>query len=583
VTKILFHSAFLFCLGSLLTACGDGNRQENVSQSALFRDGASESGLNFVHFTGATERFFLPESVGAGAALLDYDGDGDLDVYLLQGIRLDPDPQARILFPLPSTHPHGHRLMRNRLVPDGDLHFSDVSTEAGVDFLGYGMGVAVGDYDNDGDPDLYVTHFGSNLLLRNEGDGQFEDVTSAMSADDPRWSTSATFFDYDLDGDLDLFVTNYVDFNLKNHRRCNDPVSGRHDYCGPSSYRPQPDRLMRNDGDTFTDVTAAAGLTSAYGPGLGVVAADFNGDGWPDLYVANDGKANQLWMNRGDGLFVEDALMAGAALNQAGAAEASMGVTAGDMDGDGDEDLFLTHLDGETNTLYLNRGDGSFDDATNGRGLSGASLSYTGFGTRWVDWDNDGDLDLFIANGAVTVDPRRKDDPYPYGQPNQLYRNEAGHFTHVSSDGGEDLALPLVSRGTAFGDIDNDGDIDILVSNNNGPVQLLLNRGVPGQHWLRLRLVGTLSNRDGTGARVALLRPGRPPVWRRVHSDGSYLSASETCVHFGLGADNTFEGVGVVWPNGRRELWRSLPINAQSELKEGSGSPWVPEEDKDLM
>jgi hypothetical protein len=542
----------------------------------VFRDVAVLSGLRWNHFTGATGQYYFPENTGPGVALLDYDRDGDLDIYVLQGIKLDPNADAKALFPKPQEQHDGHRLFRNDLVPSGTLSFVDITDDAGVGYKAYGMGVAVGDYDNDGDPDIYVTHFGSNVLYRNEGDGTFKDVTAEAGVDDSRWSTSASFFDYDSDGDLDLFVANYVNFSLTTHRSCTIPASGHRDYCGPSSYRPVPDRLFRNDGDSFSDVTLAAGLSLAYGPGLRTISADFNRDGRADLYVANDGQANQLWINEGQGNFRDDSLMAGAAFNMNGAAEASMGVTAGDVDGDGDEDLFMTHLDGETNTLYLNRGDGSFHDVTNTFGLAAASVSYTGFGSRWFDFDNDGYLDLFIANGAVRIDRRREGDPYPYGQPNQLFRNSAtGHFIDLSVVAGPGLGRTRVSRGAAFGDVDNDGDVDIVVTNNNGPLELLLNEIGTRNNWLSVSLQGTESNRDAAGARLAVLRRGQPPLWRRAHTDGSYLSASDPRIHVGLGAESRIEAVGVEWPNGRRELWKGIQANTQIVLVEGSGDPWT--------
>jgi hypothetical protein len=545
----------------------------------LFREVAAATGLGFVHFNGATGEYYQPEIFGPGLALLDYDNDGDLDIYLLQGAMLDSGRSpAEALFPPPARHWPGDRLFRNDLDATGALKFTDVTEQAGLGGSGYGQGAAVGDYDNDGDPDLYITNFGPNVLYRNNADGTFSDVTAEAGVDDPNWSTSTAFTDYDRDGDLDLFVANYVQFTVKANKRCAG-ADGKPDYCGPQAYDAVRDRLFRNDGDgRFADVTTAAGLDVAFGPGLGVTCADFNGDGWQDIYVANDGAENQLWLNQGNGRFENIALMAGVAINAYGKPEASMGVTAGDFDNDGDEDLFMTHLDRETNTLYLNDGMGNFLDATDRYRLGRSSLPYTGFGSEWFDMDNDGNLDLFIANGAVKIEEALRGQPFPYQEINQLIRNDgAGAFIDITSTAGPAMALQEVSRGAAFGDIDNDGDIDIAVANNSGPVRLLLNGAATHNHWLTVDLQGTRSNRDGIGARVAILRDGKPLLWRRAHTDGSYLSANDPRVHFGLGKSATLDGVMVSWPAGNTETWREIRIDSRVTLTEGSGEPWTGE------
>ena len=543
----------------------------------IFRDVALETGLDFRHFTGSSGAYYLPEIMGAGVALFDYDTDGDLDVYLLQGTMLGPPAvNAETALREPGDEP-GHRLFRNELSESGRLGFVDVTDQAGVGLREYGMGVAVGDIDNDGHPDLYVTAFGRNVLYRNNGDGSFADITDEAEVDDGRWSASASFLDYDRDGDLDLFVTNYVDFTVRNHSACYG-VEGMRDYCNPTVYRPVPDRLFRNRGDgTFEDVSASAGINTAFGSGLGVIAADFNADSWPDFYIANDGNANQLWQNNRDGTFSNVALLAGTAYNANGEAEGGMGVAAGDADGDGDEDLFVSHLAEETNTLYVNGRAGAFRDGTLASGLAATSVGYTGFGCQWFDYDHDGWPDLFVANGAVSNIESLRDAPYPFSQRNQLFRGLGdGRFAEMRDPAGSALELVEVSRGSAFGDIDNDGDIDVVVSNNNGPVRLLVNDAGAAAPSLSLRLEGVESNREGIGARVALLRADRDPVWRRVHRDGSYLSASDARVHFGLGDEGggAVEGVGVVWPNGRRERWERADLDAGTPLREGSGRPW---------
>jgi hypothetical protein len=542
-----------------------------AAQTPLVREVAAESGLVFHHFTGATGEYFMPEIMGAGAALLDYDNDGDLDVYLIQGTLLNEMKKlSEVKFP-PQNRKPGHRLFRNELIPSGRLKFTDVTEQTGAGDVGYGMGAATGDYDNDGDVDLYVTCFGSNALYRNNGNGTFTNTTKEAGVDDPRWSTSAAFTDYDRDGDLDLFVCNYIDFTIRGSKRC-FTAAGEPDYCAPASYRPVPDRLFRNEGNgKFTDVTVSSGIGSAFGPGLGVTCADFNGDGLTDIYVANDGAANLLWINQGNGKFEENGLMSGAAYSADGVARAGMGVTAGDFDNDGDDDLLVTNLTREGSTLYRNDGRGNFYDATVEVELAQPSFLSTGFGVAWFDYDNDGWLDLFAANGAVTLLPALRGQAYPFHQRNQLFHNEAGRsFREITATATPALALSEVSRAAVFGDIDNDGDTDILLTNNNGPARLLLNQAARN-HWLQLQLVGVSDNRQALGARVGLSRKGKKTLWRRVHTDGSYLSANDARVHFGLGADTVIESVMVVWPGGTKELWTELKVDALVRLRQGSG------------
>jgi enediyne biosynthesis protein E4 len=547
-----------------------------ASQRPLFREAASETGLNFHHFTGSTGEFYMPEIMGAGAALFDYDSDGDLDIYLVQGAMLDEKKKpSESRFPPSKDWKPGNRLFRNELIPSGKLRFANVTEKAGVGHIGYGMGAATGDYDNDGDVDLYVTNFGSNVLYRNNSDGSFTDVTREAGVDDPRWSSSAAFVDYDRDGDLDLFVCNYIDFTVKGNKRCFTPT-GEPDYCSPASYRPVPDRLFRNEGGgKFTDVTQTSGIGAAIGPSLGVTCADFNGDGLVDIYVANDGAANLLWINKGDGRFEETGLMSGAAYGVDGVARAGMGVTAGDFDDDGDEDLLVTNLTREGSTLYRNNGKGQFDDATIEFKLAQPSFLSTGFGAAWFDYDNDGWLDLFAANGAVTLLPALRGQPYPFHQRNQLFHNETGKgFREMTDSAGPALQLSEVSRAAAFGDIDNDGGVDILVTNNNGHARLLLNQTAARSHWLKVKLVGVKDNRDGVGAKVAVIRKNAKPLWRRVHTDGSYLAASDPRVHFGLGNEANVEAVGVIWPGGSKEIWTNVKVDSLNTLRHGAGKSW---------
>jgi len=548
------------------------------AQPSLFREVSAETGLKFHHFTGATGEYFMPEIMGSGCALLDYDNDGDLDVYLMQGTLLDEKKKlSDASFPPPTGWKPGNRLFRNELIPSGKLRFTDVTEAAGVGHIGFGMGAAVGDIDNDGDVDLYVTNAGPNVLYRNNGNGSFTAVTREAGVDDPRWSTSAAFLDYDRDGDLDLYVCNYVDFTVKSHKRCSSPT-GEQDYCTPAAYRPLPDRLFRNEGKgRFTDVTQPSGIGSVLGPGLGVTCADFNGDGWPDIYVANDGAANFLWLNKKNGTFEESGLLAGAAYGMDGVARAGMGAAAGDFDNDGDEDVLVTNLTREGSTLYRNLSQqgnsGSFQDATQEFNLSQPSFLSTGFGVGWFDYDNDGWLDLFTANGAVTIIPRLKGTPYPFHQPNQLFHNEgkAASFREITPREETSLQPSEVGRGLAFGDLDNDGDTDLLVANNNGSARLLLNQTGNRRHWLTVRLEGVHDNRYGIGALITLQLRGQKPLFRQVRSDGSYLSASDSRVLFGLGAATEIERLTVRWPGGTMESWTGMKSGQQITLRQGAG------------
>ena len=561
--------AALACYGVLflLTAALAGCSRPNGG----FQEIGRESGLDFYHFTGATGQFYLPEIMGSGVALFDYDGDGDLDIFLVQGTILEPGTTiADARFAPPRGWKPGSRLFRNMLKETGKLQFVDITEQAGLSHIGYGMGVAVGDYNNDGYPDLYVTEFGSNLLYRNNGNGTFTDVTAEAGVQAGGWSASAAFVDYDGDGYLDLYVTRYLDFTVRGNKECSN-AAGERDYCTPNAYKPLTHRLFHNLGNgRFEDVTQQAGIASASGPGLGVICADFNADGRPDIYVANDGAANLLWLNNGDGTFRESALLSGAAYSADGVTRAGMGVTAADFDRSGAESILVTNLTRESATLYRNNGRGEFTDATIDARLYQPTFPYTGFGVQWFDYDNDGWLDLFIANGAVTSMESLRGTPYPFRQRNLLLRNDGSRFRDVSAEAGPPFQLAEVGRGAALGDIDNDGRVDIVVANNNGPARVLLNRTAPSGHWLEVRLQGVKCNRDGIGARVAAVAGGNKPLWRRAHSDGSYLSASDLRVHFGLGA-NTEAQVWVDWPDGLKESWAGVRADSIVTLRQGSG------------
>jgi hypothetical protein len=559
-----------FGLALVLAAIALGDAGSGAG--GLFLESAANASLGFTHVNGATGRYYMPEIMGSGVALFDYDNDGDLDVFLVQGGSLEAPRGTSLKAGSAPTS----RLFRNDLnVAAGgrrQLRFTDVTERAGVALRAYGMGAAVGDVDNDGDLDLFVTSFGPETLFRNNGDGTFSDVTGAAGVSDPLWSTSAAFLDYDRDGDLDLFVANYLDFTIAGHKVCRDGV-GAVDYCTPRAYKPVPDRLYRNDGSgKFTDVTEAAGISKADGAGLGVSVGDYNADGWLDLYVANDGNPNQLWLNQRDGTFVDDGLLSGSAVNAAGNPEGSMGIASGDFDADGDEDLFVTNIVGETFVLYVNDGKGTFEDARVRVGLAAPTAAMTGFGTDWFDFDNDGWLDLFAANGAVNIVEAQRGDAFPYRMKNQLFRNPgSGRLEETGAAGGPAFATADVARGAAFGDVDNDGDIDIVVTNNNGRAQLLLNQGNPGHHWLQVRVQQTGGNRFGLGARVGVERAGRPTLWRRLKTDGSYLSASDLRAHVGLGTSGAVDAVVVQWSDGQTERWKGIKTDTVVTLERGSG------------
>jgi len=541
----------------------------------VFADVTDAVGVRFRHYNGLTGQLLYPEIIGAGAALFDFDNDGDLDLFLVQGatLRAGDDPRKTVV-PWGGAGPPMARLYRNDL-PAGrsaarQPAFTDVTEASGLTARGYGMGVATGDVDNDGWIDLYVTHFGGpNQLWVNRGNGTFTDVTARSRTGDRRWGTSAAFLDFDRDGWLDLFVTNYVAVDLSNHPTCYGATSAV-DYCGPKAFPPVPDVLYRNQGNgTFQDVSARSGITAAFGAGLGVVTDDFDDDGWVDIYVANDGYENQLWVNQHDGTFRNGALLSGTALNRDGQTEAGMGVDSGDFNGDGHPDIFLTHLMEETNTLYVNLDGRIFEDRTREAGL-GLGRRFTGFGTLWFDFDNDGWLDLLSANGAVRRLPGAPGNPYPLGQPNQLFRNTGrGTFLDVSDTAGSSFQLAEVSRGAAFGDLDNDGDTDVVLTNSNGPARVLLNTVGHRNAWVGVRAVDGQARRDMLGARVDVVTSDRRTLRRRVRSDGGYLSAHDPRVLAGLGTAR-IEEVRVRWPSGEWERWTNVPASRYVTLRKGT-------------
>ncbi|MCA1560547.1 MAG: CRTAC1 family protein [Acidobacteria bacterium] len=551
-----------------LCACGrapDSSTAASASSSRpWFADASSRSGVSFVYRSGHESRYLLPEIVGGGAALFDMDGDGRLDIFLTQGGSLTSRTLAA----------GGSRLFRNR----GDWTFDDVTGGSGAAVAGYGMGVTAGDYDNDGDTDLYVTRLGTNVLLQNDGRGIFRDVTSAAGVGGTRrigesawgnWSTSAAFVDIDADGDLDLAVARYLNWSPGVERDCYS-ASGERDYCDPNSYSaPAAAAVFRNDGKgTFTDISAPAGFRSAVGNGLGIIADDFNGDGRLDIFVANDGTPNHLWVNMAAGRFVEDALLAGCAFDQDGKAKAGMGVAAADIDNDGRVDLLVVNRDGEADSLYRNEGR-YFVDVTPTAGLAAVSRPFTRFGSAFADFDNDGLLDLYEANGRVS----RQSIAFsgdPFAEPNLLFRGvAAGRFEEVVPRGGTVPLLIATSRAAAFGDLDDDGGVDVLVVNRDAPVHVLRNVVPSRGHWIGFRVLEE-HQRDALGAEVTLNVGGRR-VRRTVQAAYSYLASNDPRVHVGLGDAAGVAAVTVRWADGTRELFGDFASGRYEVLRRGAG------------
>jgi len=536
------------CCALLLTIPG-------AVRAVTFTDVTEQAGIRFRHVNGARGDYHLPETLGSGGAFVDVDNDGDLDLYLVNGREWDPAP---------GTEPAVSVLYRN----DGDGSFTDITERAGVSNSGsYGHGVACADYDNDGDTDLYVTNFGANRLYRNDGSGVFTDATERAGVGDTRWSTSAAFVDIDRDGHLDLYVVNYIRYDLRAaYPACSE--GGVRGYCHPRNFEGARDRLYRNNGDgTFADATESAGISDPGGPfhgkGLGVVAADFDDDGWPDIYVANDDTPNYLFYNERDGTFTEIAVLAGCAYSADGIAQAGMGVDAGDYDGDGRTDIFVTNFSHETNTLYRNAGSGAFMDASYRARLGEESYLRLGFGTGFLDFDNDGHLDVFVANGHIFDSVERATDVVTYAQPNQLFRNDGeGAYTEAPFHPRVD-----VSRGAIFGDIDNDGDTDLVVTNLAGGPQLLRNDGGARNNWLRLRILDAATHRDAIGATVALRTAGETQT-REVRAAYSYLCSNDLRVLFGLGEQAEVDEIRVRWPNGASRMLKHVPANREIVLSQ---------------
>jgi len=530
----------------------------SASTPPWFDEVAERSGIRFVHQSGHRDTFYLPEIIGGGAALFDMDNDGDLDLYLVQSGNLFA----------PGDTQGGNRLYRNR----GDGTFDDVTAGSGADVPGYGMGVAAGDFDNDGNVDLYVTNYGRNVLLKGDGHGHFTDVTAKAGVASSGWSTSAAFLDYDGDGDLDLFVAHYLNWQRSAEVECYS-LTGVPDYCSPKTYDlPSHSTIYRNNGNgTFTDDTDRAGIRAANGNGLGVVAGDLNGDGRIDLFVANDGTPNHLWMNRGGGRFEDTALTMGVAIDLDGRPKAGMGVSLADVDGDGDLDLLVVNLDGESDSFYRNENTFFRDDAA-AMGLRTISRRFTRFGAALLDFDNDGLFDLYEANGRVGRQSTLFSSD-PYAEPNLLFHGAAGpRFEEVTPRGGTKQLLIGTSRAAAFGDIDNDGGIDIVVVNRDARPYLLRNVVTGRGHWAMLRVLDE-HGRDALGAELTMT-VGARTIRRDVRAAYSYMASNDPRVHVGLGKETTVRDISVRWPTGQRERFGDILADKIVVLRRGAGRPF---------
>jgi enediyne biosynthesis protein E4 len=512
-----------------------------------FTDITTAVGIDFKHENSATANKYLIETMGGGVAMLDYDRDRRLDLFFTNGANIG-DPMSDGRLPDKSDRKFWNRLYRQR--EDGT--FVDMTEQAGVTGMpqnSYSMGVAVGDYDNDGFEDLYVTNYGANTLYHNNRNGTFTDVTRAAGVAASGWSASAGFFDEDNDGRLDLFVTRYVNWSFQNNRYCGEKKPGFRAYCHPDNYEGIANILYHNNGDgTFTDVSAKAGVANSGGKGLGLSFADYDDDGFVDVYVANDSVQSFLYHNNGNGTFSEVGLLAGVGFNEDGKTFAGMGVDFNDYDNDGHPDLFVTDLSNERYRLFRHNGDGSFRDVTNMSGVGGATLSFSGWSARFFDYDNDGWKDIFAAQGHV-MDTIEKTSPnLRYLQPMLLLRNESGRFVRVTA--GEVFQTNWAGRGAAFGDLDNDGDVDIVVSNVGQKAVVLKNDGGNRRNWLAIQTIGTTSNRDGIGCRVKVVSPSGLSQYFTVSSAVGYLSASDKRLIVGLDRDSTAKLVEIRWPSG---------------------------------
>ncbi len=551
--------AVLIAAAIVSSAAVNGQKHTPDGSVARFTDITRDSGVNFRHINGASPEKYLVETIGSGGLFFDYDNDGWIDIFLIDGGSV-ADPavarQAR------------HRLFHNR----GNGTFQDVTAQSRIRQAGYGMGACAGDYDNDGWTDLFVTSFGPNTLYRNDGKGAFTDVTRSARVGSSSWSTSCAFADLDRDGQLDLFITNYVAFKAADNPYCGNARLKTRLYCHPITFQPLSNTVYRNDGKgIFSDMTASSGVGAHSGNGLGVVVADLDDDQWPEVFVANDSTPNFLFDRTGPWRFGEIALRSGVAVATDGRARAGMGADAGDYDGDGLFDLVVTNLDLEMHSLFRSLGRGLFTYATPESGIGPATLPFVGFGVVFLDFDNDMQLDLAVANGHIMDNAPFVRPGATYAQRKLLFRNVASRrFADVSQLAGSGFALEKVGRGLVSGDIDNDGDLDLLVTNNGQSADLLRNDGGGNGHALLVRTVGKQSNRDGIGARLRVTTGTQSQI-REVRAGSSYLGQNDPRQHFGLGAHTRVDRLEIRWPSGRTDVLENLAANQIITVREGDG------------
>ena len=528
-----------------------------------FTDRAKSAGVEFLNRSSATSEKYLIEAMVGGVAVFDYNGDGALDLFFVNGAALQ-DPMPPGAKPDKSDPRYWNRLYRN----NGDGVFTDVTAEAGVQGRGYGQGVATGDYDNDGDVDLYVTAYGGSTLYRNNGDGVFTDVTAGAGVAGEGWPTSAAFLDYDRDGRLDLVVARYVEWSFEKNPWCGDRALGYRSYCHPDEFPPASHLLFHNEGDgRFRDVSQESGFAGAPGKGLGVAFNDFDRDGWPDIIVANDSAPQQMFRNNGDGTFEEVGLLLGIAYDEDGRDYGGMGVDFHDYDNDGWPDLFVNALALQRYHVYRNV-EGLFEYASGETGISAITQLNSGWGTGFLDFDNDGWKDLFIAQGHVMDNIELTQPELSYREPLLMLRNSGGRFHNVSNRLGAPFRQPAASRGAAFGDLDNDGFVDFAVNCNNGQAKVIFNLGGGVHHWLTIETVGTRSNRDGIGAAIRLVDDSGAEQHGLVTTTGSYLSASDKRVHFGLGASRRVKLIEISWPSGIVQRLEDIAVDRILTVRE---------------
>ena len=528
-----------------------------------FIDSTIESGVRFRNEPSKTSQKYLIESMVGGVAVLDFDGDGLLDLFFVNGAALQ-DPMPSSAQPDKSDPRYWNRLYRN----NGNGTFTDVTEKAGVQGRGYGMGVAAGDYDNDGHPDLYVTNFGKNILYHNNGDGTFTDITDKAGVAGGGWSAGACWLDYDRDGRLDLFVARYLEWDFSLNKYCGENRPGYRAYCHPDQFNPIQYLLYHNKGDgTFTEISQASGIARSPGKGLGVAVDDFDRDGWPDVFVANDSFPEQLFRNNGNGTFTETALSLGLAYDDSGKTFAGMGADFGDYDKDGWPDVFVDSLANQRYSLFRNA-QGSFDYTSDPTGVARVTLPHSGWGTKFADLNNEGWKDLLVAQGHVMDNIQLTQPSVHYLEPLLLLRNMGGKFEDASAQAGPAFKTPLAARGVAVGDLNNDGLLDVAINCNNGPSVILTNASGPENNWLLVNTIGTASNRDGIGARLRLVSGSGSEQYGFVSTAGSYLSSSDKRVHFGLGRESKVRLLEITWPSGIVQQLKEVKANQVLSVRE---------------